>query len=54
MVIVLRKLTKINMEQKGDCLFPEYKRQGLTSKRDSFCAVFCFYIFHDKNLRKRF
>ena len=27
-------------------LFSEYKIQGLTSKRDSYCASFCLFLFY--------
>ena len=38
------KLSNFFIKQNGHCFYSEYKIQGLTSKRDSFCASFCFYI----------
>ena len=37
------KVTKCNIKRNGFCLFSEYKIQGLTSKRNSFCAIYCLY-----------
>ena len=29
------------MKRDGHCLYSEYKIQGLTSKKDSYCAKYC-------------
>ena len=34
------------MKQYGLCLFSEYKLQGLTIKRHSYCASYCLYILY--------
>ena len=34
-------LSKFIIKQNGYCLYSEYKTQGLTSNRDSFCASKC-------------
>ena len=39
-----QKLSKFIIKRKGYCLFSENKKQGLTNKRDSYCASCCFYI----------
>ena len=36
---------KFMIKRNGRCLYSEYKIQGLTSKRDSYCASDCLYIF---------
>ena len=36
-----RKLSKFIIKQYGHCLYSEYKIQGLTNERDSFCASYC-------------
>ena len=41
-----RKLSKFITKHKLYCLFSEYKIQGLTGRRDSYCAVYCFYLFY--------
>ena len=41
-----RKLFKFIIKQNGYCLYSEYKRQGLTSKRDNYCTSYCLYIFY--------
>ena len=38
-----QKLSKFITKRKGYCLYSEYKIQGLTSKRDSYCASYCLY-----------
>ena len=35
------KLSKFIIKRNGICLYSEYKTQGLTSKTDSHCAVYC-------------
>ena len=32
------KLSKFTIKRNGDCLYSEIKIQGLTDKRDSYCA----------------
>ena len=36
-----QKLSRFIIKRHGLSLFCEYKIQGLTSKRDSFCAAYC-------------
>ena len=38
------KQCKHNTKRNGNCLYCEYKVQGLTSKRESYCAGFSLYI----------
>ena len=39
-------LSRLIMKQYGLCLYSEYKNPGLTNKRDSYCASYCFYILY--------
>ena len=39
-----QKLSKFIIKRNRYCLHSEYKIQGLTSKRDIFCASYCLYI----------
>ena len=41
-----KKLSKFIIKRNGYCLYSEYKIQGLTSKRDSYCASYCLYIIY--------
>ena len=41
-----KKLSKFILRRSGYCLYSEYKIQGLTSKRDSYCASYCLYILY--------
>ena len=41
-----RKLSRFIIKQYGLCLYSEYKIQGLTNKRDSYCASYCLYILY--------
>ena len=41
-----RKLSKFNTKRYGHCLCSEYKIQGLTNKRGSYCATYCLYILY--------
>ena len=41
-----QELFKFIIKRKRHCLLSEYKKQGLTSKRDSNCAAYCLYIIH--------
>ena len=36
-----QKLSKFIIKRNGYCLYSEYRIQGLTDKRDSYCASFC-------------
>ena len=40
------KLSKFIIKQNGHCLVSQYKIQGLTSGRDSYCACYCLYIIY--------
>ena len=41
-----KKLSKFIMKGNGHFLYSEYKRQGLGSKKDSYCASYCLYIIY--------
>ena len=41
-----QKLSNFNKKRNGYCLYSEYKIQGLTNKRDSYCAIYCLYILY--------
>ena len=41
-----RKLSKFIIKRNGHCLYSEYKIQGLTNKRGSYCASYCLYIIY--------
>ena len=41
-----QKLRKFVLKRNGHCLYCQFKIQGLTSKRDSFCATYCLYIIY--------
>ena len=41
-----KKLSKFIIKRHGYCLYSEYKIQGLTSKRESFCPSYCLYILY--------
>ena len=41
-----KKLSKFIKKRNGYCLYSEYKIQGLTNKRDSYCACYCLYIVY--------
>ena len=41
-----RKLSKFIIKRYGHCLYSEYKIQGLTNKRDSYCASYCLYVLY--------
>ena len=45
-----QKLSKFIIIRKGYCLYSDYKIQGLTSKRDSYCASYCLYILYLKKV----
>ena len=39
-------LSKFIIKRNGRCLNSEYKMQGLTNERDSFCASYCLCIIY--------
>ena len=41
-----KKLSTFIIKRNVHCLYSEYKMQGLTSKRDSYCASYCLYMFY--------
>ena len=41
-----QKLSKIIIKRIGHCLYSEFKKQGLASKKDSYCASYCLYTIH--------
>ena len=41
-----KKLSKFIIKRNGHCLYSQYQIQGLTNKRDSYCASFCLYILY--------
>ena len=41
-----RKLSKFIIKRYGHCLYSEYKIQGLTNKRDSYCGSYVLYILY--------
>ena len=41
-----KKLSRFIIKRNGHCLYSEYKIQGQTSKRDSYCASYSFYLIY--------
>ena len=41
-----QKLSGFIIKRNGKCSFCEHKIQGLTSKRDPHCAVYCLYMIY--------
>ena len=41
-----KKLSKFIIKRYGHFLYSEYKIQGLTNKRDSYCASYVLYILY--------
>ena len=41
-----QKISKHIIKRNGHCLYSAYKLQGLTNKRDSYCASFCLDIIY--------
>ena len=41
-----KKLYKFITKQKGHYLYSEYKIQGLTNKKDSYCGSYCLFIIY--------
>ena len=41
-----KNLSKFNIKGNGQCLYSEYKKQGLTCKRDSYSSSHCLYMFY--------
>ena len=44
-----QKLSKFIIKRHRWCLCSEYKIQGLTNERDTYCASYCLYILHLTN-----
>ena len=42
----LKKLSKFIIKRNGNCLYSEYQIQGLTIKKDSYCASYYLYIIY--------
>ena len=40
------KLSDFIMKRNGICMFSEYKIQGVTTERGSYCAPFCFCMIY--------
>ena len=38
-----QKLSKLIIKRNGLCLYSDYKIQGVTNKKDSYCASYCLY-----------
>ena len=50
-----KTLSKFIIKRNEHCLYSEYKIQGLTNNRDSYCASYCLFIlFLNKSLRNLF
>ena len=45
-VVFPKKLSRFIIKRSGFCLYSEYKIQGQTSKKDSYCACYCLYIIY--------
>ena len=45
-VLPLENYRTLLQKRNGYCLYSEYKKQGLTSKRDSYCASFWLYLIY--------
>ena len=41
-----KRLSKFIIKRYRYCFYSEYKLQGLTNKRDSFCSSYCLYILY--------
>ena len=41
-----KKLSKFIIKRNGYCLYSEYKIQGVTNKRDSYCANYCLNLIY--------
>ena len=41
-----RKLSKFIKKRYGHCLYSEFKIQGLTNKRDFYCASYVLYVLY--------
>ena len=47
------KLSRFFIKRNGHCSYYKYKTQGLTSKKESYCAAYCLYkIYLTKFLQK--
>ena len=49
----LTKLSKLFKKRNGCCLFSDYKLQGLVSKRVSYYATYCLFIFNLTNILRK-
>ena len=47
-----QKLSKFIIKRNGHCLYSEYKIQGFTSEKDSYCSSYCLYIIYLKNVKE--
>ena len=45
-----QKLSEFIIKRNGHRLYSEYKKQGLTIKKNSYCASYCLYNLLDKFL----
>ena len=41
-----QKVPGLIVKRNGLCIFFDYKKQGLTNEKDSFCAGYCLYIIY--------
>ena len=41
-----KKLSTFIIKRYGPCLYSEYKRQGVTTKRDIYYAKYCLYVIY--------
>ena len=40
------KLSKFILKRNGHCFYSEHKTQGLTNRRDSYCASYCLHMIY--------
>ena len=45
-VLHLKNYLSFIIKRYGHCLYSENKIQGLTNKRDSYCASYCLYVLY--------
>ena len=41
-----QKLSKFTKKRKEHCVYPEYKKQGITNKKNFYCASYCLHIIY--------
>ena len=41
-----KKLSKFILKRNGYCLYSDYKIEGVTIKKYSYCASFCLYVLY--------